>query len=85
MKKLKTIDIYTLPLLVVSLAAAALRSIALLTSFNNVTMHFDDKVAIWIGGIMVALSTLAFLMSLVNWQIKQFLPKPQFFHIFEHP
>lgn len=71
MKKLKTIDIYTLPLLVVSLAAAALRSIALLTSFNNVTMHFDDKVAIWIGGIMVALSTIAFLTYLIFGEKEQ--------------
>lgn len=61
MKKLSVIDTYTIPLLFVSLAAVVFRCIALLTSFNTVTMHFDNKTAITIGNIIVAVSTLAFL------------------------
>lgn len=71
MKKLRTIDIYTIPLFIVSLAAAILRSVALLTSFNSVTMHFDDKVAIVIGGVIVAVSTLAFLTYLIFGEKEQ--------------
>ena len=64
MKKLRTIDVYTIPLFFVSLAAAILRSIALLTSFDTVSMHFDNKTAITIGGIIVAVSIIAFLSYL---------------------
>ncbi len=65
MKKLRTIDVYTIPLFFVSLAAVALRSIALLTSFDTVSMHFDNKTAITIGGIIVTVSVIAFLSYLL--------------------
>ncbi len=65
MRKLRTIDVYTIPLLFVSLAAVILRSVALLTSFNSVTMHFDDKIAIVISGVIVAISAIAFLTYLI--------------------
>lgn len=65
MKKLRTTDVYTIPLFFVSLAAVVLRSIALLTSFNSTTMHFDDKAAIIIAGVIVIISTLAFLTYLI--------------------
>ncbi len=71
MKKLRTIDIYTIPLFIVSLAAAILRSVALLTSFNSVTMHFDDNVAIFMGGIIVALSVVGFLSYLIFGEKEQ--------------
>ena len=71
MKKLRTIDIYTIPLFIVSLAAAVLRSVALLTSFDSVTMHFDDKVAIFMGGIIVALSVIGFLSYLIFGEKEQ--------------
>lgn len=71
MNKLKKIDIYTIPLIFVCLAAAALRSFALLTSFNTDTMHFDDKTAITIGGTIVIISTLGFLSYLIFGQKEQ--------------
>ena len=71
MKKLRTLDIYTIPLLVVSLTAAALRSIALLTSFNSTTMHFDHKIAILIGSVIVVVSTVAFLTYLIFGEKEQ--------------
>lgn len=60
MKKLRTIDIYLIPLLFVGIATVILRSIALLTSFNTVTMHFDNKIAITISAVMVLLAIIGF-------------------------
>ncbi len=65
MKKLKKIDIYTIPLVFVSIATVALRSFALLTSFNWETMHFDDKTAITISSIIMAVSVIGFLSYLI--------------------
>jgi hypothetical protein len=45
---------------IICLAAVILRSVALFGSFNTVTMHFDDKTAIIISGILVAISCLGF-------------------------
>ena len=60
MKKLRTIDLYLIPLLFVGIATVILRSIALLTSFNTVTMHFDNKIAITISAVMVLLAIIGF-------------------------
>lgn len=68
---MRKIDIYTIPLLFVCLAAAVLRSFALLTSFNSVTMHFDDKTAISIGGIIVVISVIASLSYLIFGEKEQ--------------
>lgn len=64
MKKLKKIDIYTIPLLFAALATVVLRSFALITSFNPVTMHFDNGVAITVSNIIIAIATLGFLSYL---------------------
>ena len=64
MKKLKKIDIYTIPLVFVCIATVTLRSFALLTSFNWETMHFDDKTAITIRSIILAISVIGFLTYL---------------------
>ena len=64
MKKLKKIDIYTIPLVFVCIATVTLRSFALLTSFNWETMHFDDKTAITISSIILAISVIGFLSYL---------------------
>ena len=60
MKKLRTIDLYLIPLLFVGIATVILRSVALLTSFNTVTMHFDNKIAITISAVMVLLAIIGF-------------------------
>ncbi len=60
MKKLKRIDLYTIPLFIVAAAAITLRTVALFTSFNSLTMHFDDKVAITISNVLVALGVIGF-------------------------
>lgn len=60
MKKLRTFDLYLIPLFFVSITAATLRTVALLTSFNSVTMHFDDKVAITIANVLIALTVIGF-------------------------
>lgn len=64
MKKLRTIDIYTIPLLFLIPAAVTLRSFSLLNWFNSTTMHFDDKFSFVIGNIIVAVSLLGFLTYL---------------------
>ena len=65
MKKLKRIDIYTIPLLFVALATVVLRSFALLTAFNPETMHFDNEIAISISSVIVALAVIGFLSYLI--------------------
>ncbi len=60
MKKLRRIDLYTIPLIFVAAAAVTLRTVALFTAFNSVTMHFDNKVAITIASILVALGVIGF-------------------------
>ena len=64
MKKLQTIDLYLIPLIFVSLAAATLRTVALLTSFSTESMHFDDGVLFGISAIIAGVSVIAFLSYL---------------------
>lgn len=65
MKKLHKIDIYTIPLVIVSIATVILRSFALLTSFNWETMHFGDKTAIIVSSIVMAITVIGFLSYLI--------------------
>lgn len=60
MKKLRTIDLYLIPLLFVGLTTVILRSVALLTCFNSLTLHFDDKIIITISSVMILLSVIGF-------------------------
>lgn len=60
MKKLRKIDLYVIPLIFSCLAGIALRTYALLTSFNSVTMHFDEKTAITFGNAIVTLAVIGF-------------------------
>ena len=64
MKKLRIIDLYIIPLFFVSISAAVLRTVALLTSFNAATMHYDDKLAITISGVLVTITVIGFLTYL---------------------
>ena len=64
MKKLQKIDPFIITLVCAGLSAITLRAYALLTSFNNITMHFEDKTAIYIGGGIVVLAIIAFLSYL---------------------
>ena len=61
MKKLRIINLYLILLGCVGIIATTLRTYALLTSFNNITMHFDNKVAITVGGALVGVLAVAFL------------------------
>ena len=63
--KTRKIDLYTTSLLIVSILASALRSFALLTSFDYTTMYFTDKIAISISYILVAISVIGFLSYLI--------------------
>ena len=65
MKKLQKIDIYAIPLIFVCIATTVLRSFALLTSFNWETMHFDDKTAITVSSIVMAITVIGFLSYLI--------------------
>lgn len=61
MKKLSVIDTYTIPLVILSLVASVLRSVALITSFNYETMHFNHSALIVVSSVIVAVSMVAFL------------------------
>lgn len=60
MKKLRKIDLYLIPLFFVTIAASILRTIALLTSFDTVSGHFDNKITIAIASGIVLLSVIGF-------------------------
>lgn len=60
MKKLRKLDLYIIPLIFASIASIALRTYALLTSFNSVTMHFDEGTAITFGNAIVFLAIIGF-------------------------
>ena len=60
MKKLRTIDLYLIPLFFVGLTTVILRSVALLTCFNSLTLHVDDKIIITISSVMILLSVIGF-------------------------
>ena len=65
MKKFRIIDLYLILLAIVGTGAVALRTYALLTSFNDRTMYFDNKLAITIGGALVGVLSVAFLGYLI--------------------
>ena len=71
MKKLRTIDLYLIPLLFVGLTTVILRSVALLTYFNSVTLHFDDKIIITISSVMILLSVIGSGMFGVMQKLQQ--------------
>lgn len=60
MKKLRKIDLYIIPLVFCAIASISLRTYALLTSFNSVSMHFDEKTAISFGTAIVVLAVIGF-------------------------
>ena len=64
MKKLKTIDLYLIALLVLGLTASTLRTVAAFSAFNRVTMHYDDPVAITVGCCIATIAVVAFLSYL---------------------
>ncbi len=53
MRKNKLIDLYTIFLCLFGVVAAALRTIACLTSFDTVTMHFEGKLLITLANTAV--------------------------------
>lgn len=56
MKKLRLIDLYLIPTIILTLVAVVLRSFALLNCFNTDRMHFDDKFAVTVSyGIILLL------------------------------
>lgn len=61
MKKFRLVDLYLIFLAVFGVIGAGLRSYALLTSFNSITMHFDEKIIITIANSMIAICALAFI------------------------
>ena len=65
MKKLRIIDLHLILLVCSGISSIILRTYALLTSFNRITMHFNDKIAITIGGGIVMLATLGFISYLI--------------------
>ncbi len=64
MKKLRNIDLYLILLACSGISSIVLRTFALLTSFNTVTMHFDDKIAITVGGAIIMLAIIGFISYL---------------------
>ena len=60
MKKIRTIDLYIISVVFAIIAGCILRTFALLTSFNNVSMHFDDKILITISTVIVVLAVIGF-------------------------
>ena len=64
MKKLQKIDLYVIPLILAGLTSIILRTYALLTSFNSVSMHFDDKTAIFFANGIVLILVIGFMSYL---------------------
>lgn len=65
MKKLQKIDLFIITLICAALSGIALRTYALLTSFNTLTMHFDNKIAIGFGSGIIILALVSFLSYLI--------------------
>ena len=61
MKTLRKLDMYVIPLVFAALAGIILRTFALLTSFNRLTMHFDDKTAIGFAVGIVGIAVIGFM------------------------
>lgn len=65
MKKLRILDLYIIPLVIMSIAAVILRSYAILSSFNSLTMHFDHKTSITFASVIVILAVIGFASYLI--------------------
>ena len=61
MKKSRLINLYLIILAAIGAICAALRSYALLTTFNHKTMYFDNKIAITVSGVLVCLAIIVFM------------------------
>ena len=61
MKKLQKIDLYLITLIFTAVASIALRTYALLTSFSQESLHFENKIAIYISSGVLVIATLVFL------------------------
>ena len=59
-KARKPIDLYLITLFLLGGAAVVLRTVACFFEWNGVTMHFDDKVCITLGNVLVILAILLF-------------------------
>ncbi len=59
-KAKKPIDLYLITLFLLGGAAVVLRTVACFFEWNGVTMHFDDKVCITLGNVLVILAILLF-------------------------
>jgi hypothetical protein len=64
MKKTKSLDLYLGILFFAALIAISLRTYALFTSFNSITMHFDGSFSIIIANILVTISVVLFFCYL---------------------
>ena len=64
MKKLRTIDLCLIPLVFAGITTAILRMHALLTSFNRITLHFDDKTVIGFANGLLIVTIIGFLTYL---------------------
>ena len=61
MKTLRKLDLYVIPLVLSAIAAAVLRTYALITDFSSLTMHFNDKTAIGFAIGIVVLAVIGFM------------------------
>ena len=73
MNKNKLIDLYTIFLCLFGVVAAALRTVACLTSLDTTIMHFDKKLLINISGWVVVVCIAAFASYLFA-QSKEYSP-----------
>lgn len=71
MKKLRKIDKYLIPTFVIMAVAVALRVLALLTSFNSLTMHFDNKTVITIANALIVIASAGSLSYLFLGEAEQ--------------
>ena len=65
MKKLKIINWYIIALLLAAISAVSLRTYALLTSFNPLTMYFENSTAIKIANWIVVAGVLLFMTYVI--------------------
>lgn len=73
MRKNKLIDLYTIFLCLFGASAAALRTVACLTTLDRITMHFDNKVLINVANWAVVVC-LAVFASYLFAQSKDYSP-----------
>ena len=64
MKKQKLIDIYIIGLLIAAISAIILRTYALISDFDSLTMHFSNSMAASAANIIVIIAVLAFATNL---------------------